>query len=197
MKYTVEIAKDENAHELKFLFEQFTIETGCAALYDDDHCGDHVAKLIQAGLGFILRKEGNPIGMITCHRIDAGYAMLADLETTHTYVIAEERSYIAISALLKFVEEHAVREGVGVLFSQCDFRTAVVGDPGNSERVQKLYKLRGYRGPIGVIYSAPRCVPVGTTFLFNGIAADDIRPLSPAGRYPTGASNSFGAQASV
>ncbi|WP_439543379.1 hypothetical protein [Hyphomicrobium sp.] len=185
MIYTAHIAQQDNKEELKRLFNRFTIETGCATLYDDDHCAAHVQKLIDAGVSFLLRKNGQAIGMVTCHAIDAGYALLADLETTHTYVIAEERSYVAISTLLKCVEEHAENKGVAVLFSQCDYRSAVLGNPGNSERVQKLYKLRGYRGPIGVIYAAAQSVPVGSTFLFNGITADDIAHMPEVRRIPT------------
>lgn len=184
MHYAAHIASQENKWELKYLFERFTIETGCAALYDDDHCDAHVQRLIDAGVSFLLRKGDNAIGMVTCHTIDAGYGLLADLETTHTYVVAEERSYMAISTLLKCVEDHATSKGVAVLFSQCDYRSAILGDPGNSERVQKLYKLRGYSGPIGVIYAAPRCVAVGATFLFNGATAEDIAPMPHVRRLP-------------
>lgn len=184
MNYTTHFARQEHKGDLKRLFERFTIETGCAGLYDDEHCDAHVQNLIDQGVSFILRKSADAIGMVTCHRIDAGYAVLADLETTHTYVVSEERSYVAISALLKAVEQHAENEGVAILFSQCDYRSAVVGNPGNSERVQKLYKLRGYRGPVGVIYAPPRFAAVGTTFLFNGIAASDIGRIEGIRRVP-------------
>ena len=177
MKYAPYVATQADKADIKSLFRSFTSETGCEAIFDDAHCDRHVQRILDTGIAFLLRKGSEVIGMVLCHRIDAGFAMLEDIETSHTYIVAHERSYVATAALLKAVERHADEQGVAVLFSQCDYRSAVAGDPGNSARVQKLYALRGYRGPIGVVYATPNFIPVGATYLFNGVAASDIAPM--------------------
>lgn len=164
-----------------------------AARFDQAHAERHMSRLVIDGHCFVAKRNGAVIGLIACMPIDVGYARIADLETAHIYVRAEERASKAVFKLFEGVEAYAADNGLKVLFHQADYPSAIDGRRCNGDRVETLFRRRRYDGPIDIVYSAPDFTRVGITYLFDaakrsaveGTRAPSSRPAS-CGQQPPG-----------
>lgn len=149
------------------------IESKCEEIFNKAHATRHMQRILDHGIAFIALQDDCVIGTITAAPIDAGFAMLADFETTHVFYRPECRSYVAIAGLFNYAASYARERGLSILFSQCDYRAAVAGHDGNSKRVEKLYKMLGLKGPVGIVYAAPSYARVGVTYLLEAEPASE------------------------
>ena len=140
---------------------------GWAARFDQAHAERHMSRLVIDGHCFVAKRHGAVIGLIACMPIDVGYARIADLETAHIYVRAEERASNAVFKLFEGVEAYAADNGLKVLFHQADYPSAIDGRRCNGDRVETLFRRRRYEGPIDIVYAAPDFTRVGITYLFD------------------------------
>lgn len=93
--------------------------------------------------------------------------MTKDLETHHLYILPHARSTNAAALLLDAVEAFANERDIVVIFHQMDYHSALNGKANNSRVVERLFRLRGYEGPVDTATVGQEGGRVGVSYRYQ------------------------------
>lgn len=116
--------------------------------FDDAHAWSHVTSIVCNGVCFVLTEGNEVIGVVMCGFIDIGFAQTRHLETHHFYVMPNARDSKSAKMLLDALDDYADQQTVTVIYHQMDYHSALNGEKNNSRSVERLFRMRGYEGPI-------------------------------------------------
>lgn len=167
-KIVVRKAGPSDIPQIVELVHQVADEKNDLDKFDEAHAWEHMTGIVCHGVSFIAEFDETVVGVVMCGRVDLAYSQTTHLETQHLYVSRQARKSQAAQGLLKAVEDYADKNGIVIIFHQMDYQSAIYGGRNNSARVERLFKSRGYDGPIdiGTVGSDQR--RVGISFRYTG-----------------------------
>lgn len=122
------------------------VETSIA--FDEKHAWKHMTDIVFSGVSFVAEIDDEIVGVIMAVHIDVAFAQTNHLETAHWYTRPDARSTGAGAVLLEAMENYADEKDIIVIFHQADYHSALNGKRNNSRAVERVYRSRGYEGPL-------------------------------------------------
>ena len=144
--------------------------------FNELHAWKHMIDLVFGGVSFVAEIEGEIVGVIMAVPIDLAFAQTKHLETAHWYIRPDARSSGAGAVLLEAMEHHADAEGIVVIFHQADYHSALNGKRNNSRAVERVYRSRGYEGPLDVATVGHQGPRVGVSYRYPPREAESSQP---------------------
>lgn len=137
-------------------------------VFDENHAWEHVTGIICDGVSFVAIDGRDIVGVLMCAKVDIAYAMTEHLETMHFYVSPPARKTPAAKKLLQALERYADERAVTVIFHQMDYQSALYGSRNKSHVIERLYRQRGYVGPVDIATVGDDARRVGVTYKYDG-----------------------------
>jgi len=144
-------------------------ESNGASQFDEHHSWEHVTGIVCNGVSFIAVLGDEIVGVIMCSYVNMGFVQTTHLETAHLYVLPSARNTRATANLLTAVEDYADRHEVVLILHQMDYQSAIYGGENNSLRVERLFRFRGYKGPVDTATVGPEQRRVGVSYRYVGV----------------------------
>ncbi|MGX9356759.1 N-acetyltransferase family protein [Roseobacteraceae bacterium S113] len=144
----------------------------------ENHAWEHMTYNVCNGVSYVAEAHGQIVGLIAAAFIDVAFAQTENLETLHWYIAPNARSTKAGSLLLDALEQHADQNGIVVIFHQADYHSALNGKRNNSRAVERIYRSRGYEGPLDVATVGHGGRRVGVSYRYPARQEDASQSIS-------------------
>lgn len=128
------------------------VEAGVSHRYSAQHTEAHLSNILANGVAIGVCIRGKLIGVAMFTRIDAGFALLDELESAHIFIHTDYRSPRVAKSLFEAIHQLADATGRPVLLHQVAYFDMLAGRKEQTERVEKLYKRMKFDGPYGITY---------------------------------------------
>lgn len=128
------------------------VESGVAERYCARHSRAHFAGLLIRGVGIGVCDGSDVIGLALFAPIDAGFAVLEDMESAHIFIRSDRRSIEVARMMFRAIRRLAQETGHTLLVHQVAYFDALSGRRTQTERVERLYKRMRLDGSYGITY---------------------------------------------